>query len=184
MATINLLPPEFKENIYYSKKNIQAIRKLWIVFIAISILGLTFFALYKFLSADLYTIKKDVIFAEGNIASYGDLEKDAKKLSEHLSTIEKIQNDYPYFSKILSEITSLLPKNSNLTYIKLFKNTKDRVSITGLAENKRAVAIFREALENSSLFSDVDIEAITVDVQTTKEKFTISLTLEKDSLKK
>ncbi len=184
MATINLLPQELKEGIYYSRKNIKAIRRLWLVLVFLLILVLVFFALYRLLSTDLSSVKKEVAYEEENIKSYGDLEKEAKKLSERLEIIGKIEDNYPYFSKILTEITSLMPPNSNLTSIEVFKDNTQRAKITGLADTKRAVAIFREALENSPHFSYVDIETIVFDRdRTQKEKFTIFLTIEKDGLK-
>lgn len=182
MATINLLPPEFKENIFYSKKNIKAIRRLWMALVLISLLTLAFFAIYKFLSVDLGAVKREVSYEEENIRSYGSLEKDAKELSDHLETIKKIENDYPYFSKILTKIGSVMPANLNLTSIKVAKDTKQRVQLSGLADSKRTVAAFRESLENSAEFSYVDIESILLN-EDLKEKFTLTLTLEKGSLK-
>ena len=182
MININLLPPQIKEDILYSKRN-AVLKKILnkIIFLLIFFI-LVFSITYILLLNKINLLQVDTRKEEENLKSFGSLEENAGKLKEKLDQIKKIEEEYPHWTTFLDELYSKMP--SDIIYmseITASKEESDRIEIKGSSTTKQSIANFRKALEESDKFENIDIETIAQGEQ--EEVFFIKLSLKKNVLK-
>lgn len=186
MIKVNLLPEEVKEEIKQAKNNSSLInifvKTVFLFLITIVFLG----GLYLYYKENLNSSVKILSEKQRLIDQYGNLQENAKKLSERLETIKKIDSNSNKWSGVMVEINKVVPAGIYLTGLKMDSNTKNRSQITGYAITKKEVASLQEALEKSELLEYVDIEGSQTQKDPSsgldRENFTISLTLSRKAL--
>lgn len=187
MIKVNLLPEENKAEIEQAKKNLRLLRifnkLLLLTFGTVLIIG----GLGFYLQTKANSSSKTLSEKEKSIDKYGNLEDEAKTVSDKLQTIKQISADSYKWSGVLAEINKVVSSGVYLTGIKMDSNTKVRGQITGYAISKSNVASFQEAMENSEKFEFVDIESSQTQTDPAsaqvRENFTISFTFAKGALK-
>jgi Tfp pilus assembly protein PilN len=160
MTRLNLLPPDIKTSIEYSKKN-ASIANLFTKLVA------CFVALITFIGVIGYTVyenqqvaKEERGAAESQHASWNNTEKDAKDFADRLNLVDKIQSDKIDWQLVFSELASSTPPNVKLSSYDFTDNSKSRVSLTGFALSNTDIGTFRELLSKAKLFQYVDIENV------------------------
>lgn len=181
MININLLPPQIKEDILYSKRNAILRKILNKVILLLLFFILTFSLTYVFLKNKINILQKNIKKEEESLKPFGTLEEDAKKLKKKLDSIKKIEENYPFWTIFFDEIGIKMPNNIILSEIIASKEENERVEIKGSAQTKQSIAIFRKTLEESEKFENIDIETISKGEQ--EEVFTIKLSLKRGALK-
>lgn len=83
-----------------------------------------------------------------------------KNLDTKLNLLEKArQNKYVFSEKVINEILS--KKTSSIKINRIFYENDAlkgrKISITGIAQNREQLLLFRKALENDVFFKDVDL---------------------------
>lgn len=161
MNRLNLLPPELKESIEYSKKN-AALYQLFLKMLAGFVVLVGFMVVIGFI---VYygevnaTEEREV--AKTQLESWDATGKDAKDFSDRLNLISKLKKEDLSWPLIFSEMSKSTPPNIRLASYDFANNSKDRVSITGYALSSTDIGKYRELLSSSVLFKFVDIESIT-----------------------
>ncbi len=179
MIKLNLLPPEIKEEILYSKKNAKIYNSL-IELLGGFIILLIFIGTVWFVS---YSTKRVLVFsktvAEKQAASWGGVEKDAKDFSNRLVLVEKINKDKINWKIFFEEISKSTPNNVKLTSYDIVSSNKSRVNFNGFATSSTDISRFRELLSKSAIFEFVDIEnmsAATDPIDSTRKGLTFRIT--------
>ncbi|MDD3480953.1 MAG: PilN domain-containing protein [Patescibacteria group bacterium] len=186
MNRINLLPAEIKADIEQSKRNKKVLSYLLrAIFILIIIIASTI-ALHLYINSKLSSYLSDIEQKELSIVKYGNLEKDAKNLSDRLVSIEEIDASSNTWSPVVAGIQEVMPSGAYLSSIKIDSDPKTRNSFSGIASSKSVVAALRDSLEDSEKFEYVDIESsnLVLDSKTAKEveNFVITFSLTKGAL--
>lgn len=156
MIKINLLPPEEKENL-----KLQETRR-WIIFYGNSILiSSGFFAalliiVLIFVSTQLKNANLDLAAAQTSfqgqdLKAQQDLIKD---LDNKLAKIDKMQKEKKQISDILISLSNITPEETRLNSLSI--NNKNELVISGFAKNRENIIRFKEILENSSLFENIE----------------------------
>lgn len=186
MNKINLLPEDIKKDIEQSKRNKKVLSYLIrSAFLFVLVIGTTV-GLYVYMHSQLGTYLSDIESKEIGIIKYGNLEDEARSLSERLTSIERIDAGSNTWSLVVAEIQEVMPSGAYLSSIKIDSDTKTRNTISGIATNKSVVAALRDSLEDSDKFEYVDIESsnIVKDPETKREveNFVISFSLSAEAL--
>jgi Tfp pilus assembly protein PilN len=160
MIKLNLLPPEIKEEISYSKKNAKIYTAL-IEFLGGFLILAIFIGTVWFVS---FSTKRVLVFskavAEKQAAAWGDAEKDAKDFSDRLLLVERINKDKINWKIFFEEISKSTPSNVKLTSYDVITSNKSRVNFSGFASSSTDVSRFRELISKSGIFEFVDIESM------------------------
>lgn len=189
MIRLNLLPPEIKESIDYSKKNAslyQVLMKLAAAFVVMAaVVGVVGYVVYT--NKEIAQEEKAVMEAE--LASWKDTQTDAKDFSDRLNLVDKIQGEELNWELIFSELANSTPANVKLASYDFTSNSTTRVSLTGYAISNSDIGTFRELLSKSKLFQYVDIESVnaaTDPADSSKDvlSFKITLSLNQTEAKK
>jgi hypothetical protein len=186
MNSINLLPPDIKSSLEQKRKNVIVLsifrKSLWILLLISGIIVGTWF----YLESSARNVDNELAKGNEAIAAFGNLETQAKKVSEKITAVKKIEAGLNSWEGVVAEIQKVMPSGTYLSRMSLDSNSKNRATMTGYAKNKQNIASLRDALENSDYFEFVDIESAStennprtgVDIET----FTLSFSLEKGAL--
>ncbi|HSW65602.1 MAG TPA: hypothetical protein VLI54_00495 [Bacillota bacterium] len=122
---INLLPPETKENFFYARRNAQLLR--WVCGIGIGLAGIVIVSL-----VGMVFLQRTTTDYERNNSSAATLLK-TQNVSEAQATVEDISNNLKLvvkvlarevlFSKLLTQIATVLPRGSVLTSLNIGQTT-------------------------------------------------------------
>lgn len=160
MIRLNLLPPEVKDDIAYSKRNAflyELLVKLIAGFVIMAtIVGVVGYVAYK--NQQIAEDEKTVAAAQ--LASWKNTERDAKDFANRLNLVDKISAEKVNWTKVFAEIAKSTPANVKLSSYDFSNNKTDRVGLTGYAISNTDIGTFRELLSKSKLFQYVDIESI------------------------
>ncbi len=161
MIRLNLLPPNIKDDIAYSKKN-AAIFEFFTKLIACFVGLLTFVGVIGYI---VYTnqqiAKEEKVATEAQLASWKNTEIDAKDFADRLNLVDKIRLDKIDWELVFAELAKSTPVNVKLASYDFSNNKTDRVGLTGFALSNTDIGTFRELLSKSALFQYVDIESVT-----------------------
>jgi Tfp pilus assembly protein PilN len=189
MIRLNLLPPEIKESIEFSKKNAS----LYQMFLK-SLAGFTVLVgVMIIVGATVYynetgaSDEREV--AKNQLAAWDSTEHDAKDFADRLALISKLKKLDLGWPLVFSEMAKSTPPNIRLASYDFTNNATSRVSITGYALSNTDIGKYRELLSGSSLFKYVDIESITQGNDPTNSNvksllFKISMNLDQQEAKK
>lgn len=157
MITINLLPEELRENITFSKKNRKLLKtvKAVVIICLLVVVSLVICGVFLFGSNQFFL--NNISESEKTISSYQPVVDEAKVLKDKVKSVQKIKGSYKYWTKF----NYILGKNTPAgVYLATLNTQSDKITITGYAKTKNDVGIFRDALEKSGDFSEVNIDSI------------------------
>ncbi len=182
MIDVNLLPAEIKDDIAQAKNNKTALsyfRRSMFLLVSICLI---FIAAYYFFGSLLKEYQAKQVITNKLLNRFGNLEELANKAISKIGKIQGIEASTNTWSNILAEINNITPQTVTIVSLKLDSNLKLRQTINGTASSKKEVAEFRDTLEGSEYFEFVDVDS-TQSRGDSGETFTVSFTLNKDSLK-
>lgn len=154
---INLLPPEQKKELL-EEERLRIILILGTVIIAFLIcLTLILLALRISFSADFqleesYFKEKE---RELEVINIQELEQKIKDYNLSLSKLENFYKNQFHLTEILEKIFVTVPDNSYLTSIGFDAQTLT-ISLNGFSPDRQTLLQFKENLEKSNLFKEVD----------------------------
>lgn len=156
MIKLNLLPPEQKKQIYLERIN------RWLVFYMASFCAILsgFFLVLLFIYA-LISIESRTAQTSYRVAQTGsqgqDLssyEKLAQNFNQELEKVRSIQKNHKNYSLLFEKLLPLVPLNIRFDSIQI--NANGKIMLTGFAYNREQIIEFKENLENSKDFSNVE----------------------------
>ena len=157
---INLLPPDIKSEITYSKRNALLMRYVkGTVAISLLLAG-ALLGGRLLLNQQVKEVDARMADKQTQIASYSKVEKDAKKLNERLTSIAGIQKSQSKFSVLLSDLAQDMPQGTSITSIILTGDDKKPVRLIVHAQDYKTALGFRDSIVRSKRISAADIENI------------------------
>ncbi|HVE81138.1 MAG TPA: PilN domain-containing protein [Candidatus Dormibacteraeota bacterium] len=158
---VNLLPPDIKFQVEYSKKNARLIRYIKIIVLLAVVIGGMMVGGRMYLEGQIAAIDKTNREKNEQIAKSKELETSAKAINSRLVSIQSIQKNQAKFSLLLSDLAAATPSDVAIDTITLTGDDKKPVRIDATAKNYRAGLSFRESLARSTRIGAADLESIT-----------------------
>lgn len=160
---ISLLPPEYKQNLLYAKKN-SALRK-WIIVLSLSLIGCVLIVAGGYIYLD-HTIKNEDkrVQVEFQALQDDDLEGTKNRLDEISSNtklIVQVLSKEILFSKLIKQLGASLPANTTLKQIQI-DGIDNGITLSALAKNIDSAAQIQTNLADpeNKIFEKADIESI------------------------
>lgn len=184
MLNINLLPPEYKKEIEYSKDNKGKVRKIGNVLLMLFMsLLLAVSGLYMLnLKANDSQVEIDSLNKE--IAPLEKVEAEAKTFNDRLDTLKEIINGHLYWTKIYDQINGAKPAGVRVTRYSLSADPKKEQLLNGFAPTLDDIAAFRNRLEKANLVKAASLKTASYGELANQRGylFSFGLTLEKNAL--
>ncbi len=157
---INLLPPELKQEIKYSRWNGRVVHYLTIVIGLALVVGSGFAATSYSLYQHTAVVKQDNAAKASTIAGYKSTIATASALNERVAAIKTIQASQPKFSLLLSDIAKFSLKGTAINSISLTGADSKLVQITATSASYIAAVSLRDALAASPRISAADLISV------------------------
>lgn len=171
---INLLPPQVKTQLKYSKLNRRLIHYVWILLITIGLVLAMFAVTYLLIRREIGITREKLMAQQQSIKVYGDIEKEAKGLADRLKAISDVQKNQNHFSEVMSEIATLTPSDVSILNLQI-DSEKNTANLTAESSNYASAAGLRNLLAKSPRFANVDIDELKKPADLYEIKLTIGL---------
>lgn len=173
--TINSLMPVGTEAVYAKRKFVSYFTLWSDIIAALSVaIMLLFVGSHFFLNSILAGVNRQ-LESRGIISgpiTLGDLEQKAVDINEKLEIMVPAAENANFVSPVIEKILTLVPPGINLTHLSLL-SLDQPINISGVASSRDAALLFKNKLESSPDFSDVNLPLGSL-VQTQNIIFTIS----------
>lgn len=161
---INLLPPTLKEQYVYGRRN--TVLRRWAVALAFGLVGVcvvTFGGLFM-MEKSILTYRDKVNDAKQVLADekLDETRKHAEDITGSVKLAVDVLSKEVLFSKLISQIATVIPSNTNLTDLNIGKD-QDSVEIKAIAADYTSATQLQVNLQDpaNKIFSKADIQAIT-----------------------
>lgn len=157
---INLLPPVYKQQIAFAKRNAVIMRYLRLVIETGFVIGVLVLVVSLKLNAD--TAQAEAILApkDAAIRELEGMEKDARALSNKLNRIKTQRSSQSHFSALLADLAAVTPSGAFISAINLTGDQAKPVRISAVANSYETAVAIREAIVTSPRIAGADIETI------------------------
>jgi Tfp pilus assembly protein PilN len=157
---INLLPPDIKEQIRYSRRN-RLLRNYLIMSVSVTaVLAGALLGGRLYLNQQVSDAQSRIADKNLQIASYKKVEDDAKKINARLSAIQSIQKSQTKFSVLLDDLAQNLPQGSSISSLTLTGDEQKPVRMMVNAVDYGTATSVRDSITKSKRISAADIESI------------------------
>lgn len=160
---INVLPPEVKTDIRYSKLNVTLLRYSILVIIVGVILFSSFELADRLAAGRVDNASQQLDNRQEIISEFKNLETDVATLENKLNLINTLLSERPRFSLLLQDLAQALPQGSYITSIALDGDASEPLEITLNAQSYEQAGVVRNALADTTRFTFVDILNVTKD---------------------
>lgn len=158
---INILPPELKEQIIYSKRNVIARNYLFVLLVIALLVGAALSVSHIYANQQISSLEADMERAEERTEEFEDLENSVSSLNTQLQAIDQLIVQRPQFALLLEDIASVLPSGSYINGISLSEDMEDQplqLQITAQSQ-QQAISVGDELLESNRIQS-ADIQNV------------------------
>jgi Tfp pilus assembly protein PilN len=184
---INLLPTEQKRQLRAGRTNTLLLRYNIALLVGVAFLGLAIVVAYIYLSTTKGNAEAIIDQNREKVSSYASVQAKAQQFRSNLTTAKQILDHEVTYTKVILEISQLLPSGVVLENLNLDSQTfgTETILAAQAKDYSRALAL-KDAFQNSPLFSNVHFQSITgSDTPATGYPVTVSLavTIKKDAAK-
>jgi|GEM_PF-1921732 len=156
MIELNLLPPQEKDEL-----KLERIYR-WLIFycsstILIVLLFVTFLALIWFfivVQLKTYTTNLEDTKTSFQGQSIENQQKLINSFNLKLDQINRIQSNHKYYSTILMRLAEIIP--SGIRIDAFVVDEQGKCTLTGYAQRRSQLLLFKDALDKSSYFENID----------------------------
>lgn len=158
---INILPPDLKQQITYSRRNVVARRYVFVLLFIILVTGSILTATHWYADQQIAAYETALEERKEEISQFENLETSVDTLNTQIETIETVLKQRPQFSVLLSDLAQVLPQGSYLNGISLSEETDQPLQLTITAPSRDQAVSVRQALLQSPRIGSADIQSIT-----------------------
>lgn len=184
---INLLPPETKSQITAARTNLLLLRYNVMLFIAVLFAFAAVGFSFIYLANAKGNAEKTIAYNKSKVSDYATVESEAASFRQNLTNAKQILDNDVTYTKVILEISNLMPPGVILNNLTLDSAEFGKPTVfSAKAKDYEDTLTFKNALQQSSLFSDASIQTITAtdEADTTyKLTFTLSVTIDKSAAK-
>lgn len=160
---ISLLPPEYKQNFLYAKKN-SVLRK-WIIVLSLSLIGCVLIIAGGYIYLD-HTIKNEDKRVQAGFQALQDDDLEGTKtrleeISSNTKLIVQVLSKEILFSKLIKQLGASLPANTTLKQIQI-DGIDNGITLSAIAKDIDSAAQIQTNLADpeNKIFEKADIESI------------------------
>lgn len=157
---INILPPEFKQQITYSQRNVIARRYLLALGMIALFVGSALGVSHWYANQELARNQERLSELQREIDRFSQTESAVSNLNTQLESIEALLIQRPRFSIILEDLAAVLPANSYINGINLTEDIEQPLQLTITTPSRSAAIRVRDALLTSDRIASADIQHI------------------------
>lgn len=184
---INLLPPADKRQIRAGRSNALLLRYNVLLLVAVAFLMAAIGVVYVYLGNTKLGAEQVIKENQAKVADFADTEKEANEFKNNLAIAKQILDKEVIYTKVILEISALLPKGVVLDNLNLDAKTfGTQTTLSAHAKTVNDAIALKTSFQNSPLFSDVNFQSIsTEDAEADDYPIRVSLnvTINKDATK-
>lgn len=155
---INLMPPPLKEQIHYARMNRVVVGYMRVILLVLVVLAGVFGYAVYLIRQQTSQISTDVANKESQLASIKKtLLPKAEDASERLAAIAYVQSTQTRFSKLVSDLASLMPIGVTIQNMTLTGDDQTPVTLVVSAGSYDEILALRDSLATSPRISGADI---------------------------
>jgi Tfp pilus assembly protein PilN len=171
--SINLIPPKLKE----IKKEERILRlfgnfTFFYLVLFCFLTGVLFLA-DSYIKKNIATVNSQIEIESAKEIKYKDTEKQVEEINAKLVNIKLVSDNRIVWSTILEELSKCTPAETQIKTLSSSIET-GTISLTGYAASRRDIAKFKDKLESSNYFKNVNFT--TSSYNQTENNYTYNLT--------
>lgn len=175
---ISLLPPENKRDISAARTNTILIRYNILLLGAVAFLMLSIGIVYFYLANTKAGAEKIISENEAKVTNFAATEQQASVFRQNLVTAKQILDREVNYTKVILDVSRLLPSGTVLTNLSLDAATFGTpTSLVVQATNYDRALALKDTLSKSQLFSDVHFLSISATEGTAGGAYPVTVTL-------
>ncbi|MBI2414479.1 PilN domain-containing protein [candidate division WWE3 bacterium] len=192
MADINLIPQEVRKE--QTKKQVVKTTTIFSIIILIVVVGISAFLFFRAqnLKNQAKVVNDHIESLRSEITSMSKIEIAGRNLDQKYSTVKSILSSRDKYSILMREFKGRVP--ATITIDTFGTGKENTINISGYGMDYISIAQFVNNLANKNytgatrgyedLFSEVELNSVNLDAQTSKARFFIVITFNGDLLKK
>ncbi len=169
---INLLPPEFKQNIVYARRNTRLLH--WTITMSLSMVGTAVIVLFGLFyinqSSNAYAAQIAKTEAELAAQKLPEIQKQVEDISGSLKLVVQVLSREILFSELLKQIGAAIPAKASLTGLSISK-VSGGIDLTAVASDYNTATQVQVNLQDpaNKIFDKADIVSITCAATSTSD---------------
>lgn len=178
---INLLPPDIKQNLTYSRRNTELMS--WVAIFIVSIIGVWMIVMgglfYMQQSINSNSTQRTKNQNDINAQNLDATQKQVKEISSSLKLAVQVLSREIQFSKLIKQIGAVIPANASLTNLAITQ-TQGGIDLTAIATDENAATQVQINLEDpaNKIFDKADILNIScTDVGAINPRYPCTITI-------
>ena len=160
---INVLPPELKQQVKYSKRNIILLRHLLLTLSASALIAAIIFLSLWYSSRQITSLQTSLQERQQERESYKDTETKVQALQSSLNLIDKLLTERTEYSAVLGDLAAVLPTGSYISSMTLTGEDDKPMQMIVFADSINTAGLIRNSLLTSPRINSADIQSITRD---------------------
>lgn|GEM_PF-935061 len=149
---IDLLPPPLKKHKYFAALNRQLVHLIQAAVVLVLLVAAIFGGSWYYLDHKLTVARADLALAQNKTKTYASIETDAKALADRLTSIEQVQGQQARYTKLLNELTGLMPKGVYIFSLQASSEASSSMRLAVYADTSEAAAALQRAITASPRF--------------------------------
>lgn len=157
---INILPPEVKEQLQYSRYNSVLLRYAVLLFMVVGLLAATLWITHIYADRQIDDYRAVLNEREEELKRFDSLQDEVELLDKRLTTISKLYRQQTRFSALLRDMAAVLPQGTYINSIVLTGEADQPVQLLITANSFSQAGVIKNALATSDRIESVDIQSI------------------------
>lgn len=157
---INILPPDLKNQIYFSKRNVQLVRYNLLALIIGAVLIALLFGSMWYANRQIDEHKKILAERQQARTDFQETETRVTTLQSNLLLIEKLFTEQTRYSALLRDLAAAMPRGAYINQVQLLGTDKEPLELLITTDTFDRAAEVRNALVASDRIANADIQSI------------------------
>lgn len=158
---INLLPDDDKNAIKAARHNVLLLRYTGITFLALASLLGVMYSSHAILTGTKTSAESTIESSTIEADVYNETKEKVDELTNQLSDVKGIVQREVHFSRVLTNIASLMPSGTVIKDIKLnTQNINSPMTITVFSKTTDSLLALQSAFQGSPLFMNVNFQSV------------------------
>jgi Tfp pilus assembly protein PilN len=157
---INLLPPEVKQEMRYSRFNAILLRYVRAIAAVCILLAGALIAGRYYLNQKIETATHSLGDTQHQIDGYKQLQADTSQLTARIGSITTVQASQARFSELLTDLAEFMPQGTAINSVTLTGDDAKPVRLVVAALDYKTALSVRDSITRSKRISAADIEQV------------------------
>lgn len=181
---INLLPPDEKRQIQAGRSNVLLLRYNILLVAAVGFLMAAIGIVYVYLGNTKAGAEQTIKENQAKVVGFAATEKEANDFKNNLTIAKQILGKEVTYTKVILDISALLPKGVVLDSLNLDSKTFGTpITLNAHAKSIDDAIALKTAFQNSPLFSNVNFQSISNGEGVYPVQVNLNVTIHKDASK-